>query len=225
MAQQILSDGSIFQGIRDALDWDERIDACDVLVEVNGGIVTLSGTVRTYSEKTVAVEDSWKIKGVRRVIDKITVSPEIRRSDADIATDVFRLIRDDNRLDATKVAVRVAGGVVELSGAVATLAEKEAAEEDAWFTPGVFDVENHIEVSPLKVRSDAEIRDDVCTTIARDTRITDSTGIDVIVTGGQVLLQGQVQTPQERRAAEEDARFTAGVTSVRNEIEVVPIRL
>jgi len=216
-------DQQILQDIHDALAWDERIDPCDVAIDVNNGVVTLSGTVRTYSEKTVAVEDSWKIKGVKKVIDRVTVSPEKLRLDADIAEDVFNLLNGDNRLDAKKVVVRVAGGIVELSGVVAALAEKEAAEEDAWFTPGVVDVVNDVQVSPQKVRPDAEIQDDVRTAIMRDPRITDSTRITVTTTGGQVLLQGEVQTPEERKAAEDDARLVAGVTGIRNEIEVVPI--
>lgn len=220
MALQIRSDQQVLQDIRDTLAWDIRVDDCNVDVDVTDGVATLSGTVRTYSEKTVAVEDAWKIKGVKSVIDTITVTPEALRLDADIATDVVNALRSDNRLDARNVAVRVSGGIVELSGTVGSLAEKEAAEEDAWFTAGVIDVANYIEVSPTKVRSDGEIEDDLITAIRRDARIADPTRISVASRAGRVILRGKVQTPEERRAAEEDARFTAGVIEVRNEIEV-----
>lgn len=224
MALQLRSDEEILRDISDTLAWDVRVDDSNITIDVTDGVATLSGTVRTFSEKTVAVEDAWKIKGVRSVVDRITVSPEALRLDADIATDVVNALRSDSRLDARGVAVRVAGGVVELSGAVATLAEKEAAEEDAWFTAGVIDVANYIEVSPLKVRSDAEIEDDIRTAIARDARIGDPTRIGVSSRAGRVILHGQVETLEEKRAAEEDARFTAGVIDVRSEIKIGPPR-
>ncbi|MDA8187210.1 MAG: BON domain-containing protein, partial [Dehalococcoidales bacterium] len=164
-------DDLIIQDIRDTLAWDVRLDDSNVAVDVTEGTVTLSGTVRTFSEKTVAIEDAWKIKGVKNVVDGITVAPEGPRLDADIMTDIVNTLKADNRLDERNVALRVNGSVVELSGTVATLAEKEAAEEDAWFTAGVVDVANYIEVSPTRVRSDAEIEDDVRTAISRDARI------------------------------------------------------
>lgn len=223
MATQIMSDGRILQEIYDSLAWDERVDACEVVVDVAKGVVTLSGTVRTYAEKTVAVEDAWKIRGVRRVVDKITVSPEELRLDGDIALDVVNMLEGDSRLEARNVVVKVSGSVVELSGTVVRLAEKEAAEEDAWFVPGVVDVANNLDVSPAKVRPDPEIADDIRTAIVRDSRIGDATSITVASSGGKVSLQGEVRTPGERRAVEEDARFTAGVIEVQNEIEVVLI--
>lgn len=219
---QVRSDSDVFKDIRDTLAWDVRLDDSNVVVEVSDGTAILSGTVRTFSEKTVAVEDAWKTKGVKEVVDKITVSPETLRLDADIATDIVSALNGDSRLDARNIVVKVAGGVVELSGAVGTLAEKEAAEEDAWFTGGVIDVANYIEVSPIKVRSDSEIEDDIKTAITRDARIGDPTRISASSRGGRVLLQGSVHTTEEKRAAEEDVRFTAGVISVQNEIKIAP---
>ncbi len=219
---QVRSDKEILQDIRDTLAWDVRIDDANVVVDVTDGIAAVSGTVRTFSEKTVAVEDAWKIKGVKSVVDKLTVSPEGLRFDADIANDIYNTLRSDNRLDAANIVVKVAGGNVELSGTVRTLAEKESAEEDVWFTNGVVDVADYIEVSPIKVRSDSEIEDDVRTAISRDSRITDPTRISLSSRAGRVTLQGWAQTAEESRAAEEDARFTAGVINVRNEIKIEP---
>ncbi|MBI2953036.1 MAG: BON domain-containing protein [Chloroflexi bacterium] len=215
------TDTQILRDVRDTLAWDVRIDDCNLDVDVTDGIVTLSGTVRTYSEKTVAADDAWKIKGVKSVVDRIVVSPENLRLDADIAADVENALTGDNRLDAKGIAIKVANGIVELSGSVSSLAEKEAAEEDAWFADGVTDVANYIEVTPTRVRSDGEIEDDIRTAIGRDARIGAPTRIGAEIRAGRVVLRGQVQTTGERQAAEEDARFTAGVVSVRNEIEIV----
>ncbi len=218
MALQLRSDDEILQDIRNTLAWDVRIDDDQLSVEVKDGEVMLSGTVNTYSEKAVALEDVWKIKGVKNLTERIEVSPKTPRLDADIATDLYNVLKSDNRLDASTLTIKVAGSIVELSGTAASLTEKAAAEEDAWFTKGVVDVANYIEVSPTKARSDGEIVDDVRTAIVRDGRISDSTLIGVASSTGRVILSGTLQTPEERRAAEEDARFTAGVVDVRNEI-------
>lgn len=222
LALQLRSDADILQDIYDTLAWDVRVDDSNISVEVARGVVTLSGTVRTFSEKTVAVEDAWRIKGVNSVIDHIIVSPEELRTDTAIAADIANALQSDSRLDARDVTVRVVGGVVELSGSVGTLAEKEAAEEDAWFTAGVVDVENYIEVSPLRIRSDAEIEDDIRTALQRDGRIDDPTRITVSSVGGRVTLEGFVRSWEEMKAAEEDARFTAGVVAVQNNIKIGP---
>lgn len=152
------------------------------------------------------------------MIDQIAVSPTADRTDAEIASDLLGTLTYDQRVDLNQLAVQVAGGVVTLAGAVATARERRAAEEDAWFTPGVIAVVNQLEVSPTKVRPDGEILKDVRTAIDRDARIHDATRIAVSVQGGDAVLLGLVGSAAERRAAEEDARFTGGVRSVQNRL-------
>jgi osmotically-inducible protein OsmY len=45
MAERIRTDESIAKDVADSLSWDSRVDASQVLVTVDRGIVTLTGTV------------------------------------------------------------------------------------------------------------------------------------------------------------------------------------
>ncbi len=44
-------------------------------VDVNNGVVTLHGDVKTSSVKQAAIDDARKVKGVKRVIDQIAIKP------------------------------------------------------------------------------------------------------------------------------------------------------
>ncbi len=60
----IHTDRQIKTDIVNRLHWDTRIDAPGVFVNVNDGVVTLTGTVCTYSAKKVAHEIASLTKGV-----------------------------------------------------------------------------------------------------------------------------------------------------------------
>jgi osmotically-inducible protein OsmY len=223
MTDSSRNDEVIAADVRDTLRWDTRIQPNNIQVEVLDGIVTLTGNVRLLAERNIAADDAWRVKGVRQVINDIAVSPTSDRTNADIAADVENALKYDNRVDLSSIVVHVADGVVTLSGVVGSSSERQAAEEDAWYTPGVVSVANRIDVSPTKRRPDAEVLAGVREALTRDARITDATRISVSVDRGNVTLRGAVDRPDERRAAEEDAWFTAGVVSVFNHLVVSPL--
>ena len=223
MTDSARSDEVIAADVRDTLRWDTRIQPSNVQVGVLDGVVTLTGNVRLLAERNIAAADAWRVKGVRQVINDIAVSPMADRTDADIAADVENALKYDNRVDVGDVVVQVAGGVVNLSGVVGSSDERQAAEEDAWYTPGVVAVENRIDVSASRRRPDGEILAGVREALTRDARITDATRISVAVDRGQVTLRGGVDRADERQAAEEDAWFTAGVAAVTNLLVISPL--
>jgi osmotically-inducible protein OsmY len=55
---------------------------CRVAVATKGGEVTLSGSVQYGHQKRLAVSAASGIKGVRRVVDQLTVTPVAKRSQA-----------------------------------------------------------------------------------------------------------------------------------------------
>lgn len=216
-------DDAIAADVRDALQWDARVQAENVHVEVLDGVVTLTGNVRLLAERDLAAADAWRVNGVQGVVNDIAVSPSAARTDADILADVENALKTDHRVDVGSIVVGVAGGAVTLSGVVGSSLERQAAEEDAWYTAGVVAITNNLEVSPTKRRSDTDILAGVREALTRDARITDATRISVSVDHGLVTLRGGVDRPEERRAAEEDAWFTAGATGVVNHLVVSPL--
>ena len=216
------NDLDIVRDVSETLAWDTRIDDSRIRVEAENGRVTLSGTVTLFSEKTAASDDAWRIKGVREVQNELVVVPAEWRSDQEIADDIVASLQRDSRVDERNITVDVAGGVVRLSGTVRNLAEKRAAEEAAWYTAGVIDVVDDLTVTPTETRPDSEIEADVIAALLRDARIGEPDRINVSVVDGVVFLRGAVDSASERDAAEEDARFTAGVAAVANELALVP---
>lgn len=68
-----LDDGEIRQAVRQNLYNDSWVDAERVQVEVNEGVVTLSGEVNDYMEARYAWDDAWESAGVRGVINQLAV--------------------------------------------------------------------------------------------------------------------------------------------------------
>jgi len=143
------ADEEITREVRAALARDVRIaDFTKISVNTINGVMYLSGTVSSYTDKYYAGSDAWKVPGVVNVVNDIVVQPVPTRSDLEIAEDVRRALFRDIRVDASKIAVDVRNGVVYLHGSVPTYSQKRQAEDDAWWVTGVRSVVNELAVIP-----------------------------------------------------------------------------
>jgi hypothetical protein len=68
-----MDDGEIRQSVRQNLHQDSWIRPDRIQVEVNGGVVTLTGEVDDYMQARYAWDDAWETGGVRGVINNLTV--------------------------------------------------------------------------------------------------------------------------------------------------------
>lgn len=59
--------------IEAALKRRAKSDSQQISVDVQGANVTLSGTVRSWSERELAADSAWSTPGVRKVIDNIRI--------------------------------------------------------------------------------------------------------------------------------------------------------
>jgi len=80
-------DTELKQNVQRALDWEPSLDATDIGVSVDEGVVTLRGNVASFSEKMIAERVTLHVYGVRAVANDLTVHlpSGFERTDTEIA--------------------------------------------------------------------------------------------------------------------------------------------
>ena len=94
------SDSDIKRDVEDELQWDPDIDATDIAVAVKNGVVTLTGFVRSYSQKRQAEADAKRVAGVLGLANDIEVRLPVisKRPDPEIARDAVATIQTGCRI-------------------------------------------------------------------------------------------------------------------------------
>jgi osmotically-inducible protein OsmY len=140
---------TIEDAVKDALVLDPRIsDPEQVAVAAEDGMVTLRGTVGSFSQRRAATDDAGEIVGVYDVYDELDVRllNESRRDDADIRGIALQILMWDFEVPADLIDVKVSDGWVTLTGDVSYQFESNAAFEDVAGLLGVLGVTNKIRV-------------------------------------------------------------------------------
>ncbi len=212
------SDETITLWVKDALLEDARVPVIGIDVSASDGIVRLTGTVNNLAAKKYAGLETAKIKGVRGVINEISVDAPFRY-DFDIAQDVLQRILNSASIKSRNIDVDVSDGKVVLSGGVTSWFEADQAQLLATETKGVKSVTNNLVVTYPNERTDDDIRKDVQAALARDVYLT-GLPISVSVKDGVVTLQGEVGTAYQKERAATDARWIWNVTKIDNKLSV-----
>lgn len=229
----VRGDSELAQDVRNALLFDPATDSYEVDVSVADATVTLTGRVDSWPERSLAADVARSVAGIQRVDNRLEVALSSHRSDEDIRKDIEGLLTYDALVDDAAIEVEVQDGAVELSGAVASAGERTRAIRRA-YVEGVRSVSadgldvQYWERERFKRPSadrrqvdDAALEAAVRAALRQDPRVA-SFKVRVDVHDGVANLDGWVDNLMARRAAERDARNTAGVWSVYNFLRVVP---
>jgi osmotically-inducible protein OsmY len=117
-----------------------------VQAAVHNGNVTLTGKVDWLFQKRNAEKALRHIRGVRNIVDYITVAP--RAVERDVRHRIVEALHRNANVDAQHVTVTVSGDTTTLTGRVGSWLQRETAERAAADAPGIAHVENHIVVEP-----------------------------------------------------------------------------
>ncbi len=224
----------IAEDVRNRLRWALPLDGKDIAVQVNHGVVTLTGKVATPADFDRAEMLATQVTGVYAAdvaslaVDPAAFPAEPHAPAAAFASDdaVAQAVRDamfyDPRLDSYDVAVSVHRGVATLTGQVPTLRAARAAVKDALGTVGVSRTIDRIGVAPAPA-SDALLARGIRESLARDP-MADLAKLRVQVRRGRARLFGTVGGQLAHTRALEVAASVRGVQSLQDDIRVADQR-
>jgi osmotically-inducible protein OsmY len=221
MATKMWADRDIQQDVMDEFAWDPEVEVPDVGVEVDDGVVTLTGAVDHYLTKWAAERAAQRVSGVRAVANDLTVRGPLTHNDTDIAHDAARAMEANLSIPREAIDITVQNGKVTLAGKVPWAYQRLAAAESVRSLRGVRDVINLIQITQPTV-SATEVSAGIERALRRAAEL-DANRIRVRVHDGQVTLSGTVRSWTEKEEAGWAAWRAKGVTDVTNSIEVRPL--
>jgi osmotically-inducible protein OsmY len=216
-----MMDRQLQQHVQDALEWEPSIDAADIGVSAESGVVTLRGDVKSYSERAAAECVALGVYGVKAVATDLEVRLRYgqQQTDTDIAQSVLSALKWNTRVPADKITATVSEGWVTLKGRVDWQYQRASAESVVRDLIGVRGVTNGIVVQPHA--SAADVKTKIEAALRRSAEL-DARRISVAVADGRVTLTGNVHAWFERDEARRAAWAAPGVKNVEDWIEVVP---
>lgn len=213
------TDLKIKQDVLDELEWQPEIDETQIGVIVKDGIVTLEGTVDSYTKKMAAEKAAKNVYGVKAVVEDIKVkySAGNGKSDEEIAKTSVNALKWNASVPSDAIKIKVEDGWVYLSGEVPWEYQKNAAKNAITKLYGVKGVVNNISIKQALTPFEVENR--IAKAFERSARL-ESKKINVKVDGHTVVLTGTVHSVAEKDEARRAAFFAPGVTKVENNLVV-----
>jgi osmotically-inducible protein OsmY len=127
---------------------DPRIQhAAELAVTERAGTVTLRGTVRSPNQRRLAVDIARSVRGVRAVVDELSINPRDNWRDDELRGVVLQALMSSPDVPHEEIDAKVANGWLTLTGRVKQQSESNAAFEAVSGVRGVGGITNKIEVT------------------------------------------------------------------------------
>ncbi|MDD5686922.1 MAG: BON domain-containing protein [Elusimicrobia bacterium] len=224
------TDGRIESSAKDSYVFKTYLKDDSISIQSKDGVVTLKGTVKEESHKSLAKETVSDLPGVKKVNNQLVFKGErlAENSDGWIGIKVKTAILFHKNLNVFKTEVDVKDGVVTLKGEASSQAQKELAAEYAKDVIGVKDVKNDMTVAnnPDNTNQtlgekidDASITAQVKMALLLH-RSTSMIKTKVSTNNGVVTLHGKAKNGAEKSLVGKLAEDIKGVASVVNDMTV-----
>jgi osmotically-inducible protein OsmY len=202
------------------LGWDPRVDSTHITVSVQGGRVTLHGTVTRFRQKREADNAARHVHGVTAVSNfvEVHIPDRDRRADAEVRADVGQALALNDHIPAT-VQASVEAGLVTLSGVAAWQFQRDEAELACAAVSGVMGVDVAISLRPAP--SDDDIEQAISAAFGRSARLDRYEISADSPFPGLVVLSGTVGSWAEHDDAVAVAWSGPGITDIDDRIAVV----
>lgn len=207
------------QDVEDAIKWEPSLHAAEIGVIVKNGVVTLTGTVDSYTKKLEAEHAIRNVAGVQAVVQKIDVklSSSAVKTDEDIATAALSALRNNWSVPDRDIRVKVENGWLYLDGNLQWNYQRDAAERSVEDLTGVKGVINNL---TIKADSHDKVEQKLVEDALKRHWSINADHIRVKVSGTNVTLTGTVGSLYQKKEAGRIAWKTPGVYSVDNKLEV-----
>ncbi|QHO75632.1 ornithine aminotransferase [Bradyrhizobium sp. CCBAU 051011] len=139
------SDDEIARRAVDVLSWDSVVPANAIQVTVRDGLVTLTGKVNWYYQKSSAERDVRRLSGVRSIVNNIEIEPHAKADN--VKRKIEAALKRHAEIEAKDIRVTIRDDdEVLLEGKVRNWDEKFAVEKAAWSAPGVKNVKDRVTI-------------------------------------------------------------------------------
>ena len=138
------TDKEIAKVVVNALEWNSSIPKEKIMIKVEDGYVHLTGQLSWEYQKNIVKNTVLNILGVKGVINNIKIENNVKQNE--VRESIKKAFKRSANIDASKINVKIDGHIVELTGTVSSIKEKENAEKAAFHAPGVNKVKNELKV-------------------------------------------------------------------------------
>jgi len=138
------TDGELATAAINQINWNSAIPTGMADLTVRDGWITLQGEFEWWHEKNAAEEAVRHLTGVKGVTNLITLKP--KPASVNLESFIKSALERNVHLDADKIQVEASEDRIILRGKVRSYSEREEAACIAWRAPGVFSVDNQLEI-------------------------------------------------------------------------------